>query len=73
MNPLKQGLKRQMILTDINCAISVKEVNPLKQGLKPVGAQFVPFNNHFVKEVNPLKQGLKLTIGNEYSTNYSRC
>ena len=62
-----------MILTDINCAISVKEVNPLKQGLKPVGAQFVPFNNHFVKEVNPLKQGLKLTIGNEYSTNYSRC
>ena len=59
MNPLKQGLK-QNILYLLQGFLTVKEVNPLKQGLKLfvlLVTAVVVFD--FVKEVNPLKQGLK--------------
>ena len=62
MNPLKQGLKQELKLTEKGFNEDVKEVNPLKQGLKLLPCSGIIVKNSLVKEVNPLKQGLNYNI-----------
>ena len=57
-DPLKQGLKPLMNITNPKSENSIREQDPLKQGLKLSKVDCVNLLL-FIREQDPLKQGLK--------------